>query len=202
MTQHHFQPSRVGVLIANSELQLLHCNAEAASILAYPKKPPHTLTQNAALPATLLQSNLSQAGPSSGVEFISGRRRYLCRSFRLDLKSAGNNTSLPLIVAMLDRVQAEPLDITRWGERFQLTGREREAVTHLLRGLTSKEIAQAMHISPNTVKSFLKMVRVKVGASSRAGIVAKIIDRLGPMWVCFVLDLLDILDGLGSTLQV
>ena len=37
----------------------------------------------------------------------------------------------------------------------------------LLRGLTSKEIADEMRISPSTVKSFLKLVMTKVGATSR-----------------------------------
>ncbi|PYU93391.1 MAG: hypothetical protein DMG08_10290 [Acidobacteria bacterium] len=38
-------------------------------------------------------------------------------------------------------------------ELYRLTGREREAIGYLLQGLTSKEIAVRMEISPNTVKS-------------------------------------------------
>jgi len=47
----------------------------------------------------------------------------------------------------------------------------------LLRGLTSKEIADEMRISPSTVKSFLKLVMTKVGATSRTGIIAKILEE-------------------------
>jgi DNA-binding NarL/FixJ family response regulator len=45
-------------------------------------------------------------------------------------------------------------EVTLYGisKKYNLTKREREAMGHLLRGLTSKEIAQEMNISPNTVK--------------------------------------------------
>jgi DNA-binding CsgD family transcriptional regulator len=46
-----------------------------------------------------------------------------------------------------------------------------------MRGLTSKEIAQEMNISPNTVKSFLKLVMAKVGVSNRTGLVARVFDK-------------------------
>lgn len=37
-------------------------------------------------------------------------------------------------------------------KKYNLSPREREAMGHLLRGLTSKDIAQEMNICPNTVK--------------------------------------------------
>jgi len=72
------------------------------------------------------------------------------------------------------------LDIAQWSEKYRLTNRERETVTFLLKGLTSKQIATAMCISPSTVKTFLKLVMVKVGASSRTGIIAKIHEGTRP----------------------
>jgi DNA-binding CsgD family transcriptional regulator len=60
---------------------------------------------------------------------------------------------------------------------FQLTTRECETVKLLLRGLTSKEIASEMSISPNTVKSFLKLAMAKVGASNRAALIARILEK-------------------------
>ena len=80
-------------------------------------------------------------------------------------------------MVVLDRVFTQPSDITRWSETFQLTSRESETVQFLLKGLTSKEIANQMNISPNTVKSFLKLVMAKVGASNRTGILAKILEK-------------------------
>ena len=46
----------------------------------------------------------------------------------------------------------------------------------LAKGLLDKEIADQMSISPNTVKSFLKLVMAKVGASNRTGIIAQILE--------------------------
>jgi len=59
--------------------------------------------------------------------------------------------------------------------RFQLTNREMEAVQRLAEGLTSKEIAQRMNISPNTVKTFLRLVMIKMGVTTRSGVIGKLI---------------------------
>ena len=176
MTHSHFESPRVGVLIVDSRLRLLHCNAEGASILAYPRKPHQT--QSPGLPTSLRKlTNRSGLASPEAIEFVSGRRRYLCRSFLLDLRCRTQEENDPIVVVLLERAQAEPLNITRWSDEFQLTVREREAVTYLLKGFSSREIAGVMNISPNTVKSFLKLVMAKVGASNRVGIVAKIFNR-------------------------
>jgi DNA-binding CsgD family transcriptional regulator len=60
--------------------------------------------------------------------------------------------------------------------QFDLTPRELETVTLLVEGLTSKQIAARMNISPNTVKAFLRLVMVKMDVSTRSGIVGKIVD--------------------------
>jgi len=57
---------------------------------------------------------------------------------------------------------------------LNLTQRERETVGLLVRGLTSKEIAQHMGISPNTVKSFLRLVMTKAGVSTRTGLIGRV----------------------------
>ena len=60
-------------------------------------------------------------------------------------------------------------------QQFRLTRREREAIAYLLEGLSSKEIANRMTVSANTVKAVLRLIMVKMGVSSRLEIVAKII---------------------------
>ena len=59
-------------------------------------------------------------------------------------------------------------------ERFHLTQRETEAASLLVEGLTNKEIAAHMQIAPNTVKTFLKLVMLKMDVSTRAGVVGKV----------------------------
>jgi DNA-binding NarL/FixJ family response regulator len=49
-----------------------------------------------------------------------------------------------------------------------LTPREREILTHLSEAMSNKEIAHAMHLSPETVKSHLQRIYTKLGVGSRS----------------------------------
>jgi DNA-binding CsgD family transcriptional regulator len=169
----------VGLLLLNAQLLPVHYNAEAAHILGFPKKGRKVPSLDAVLPASVLK--LESASPSaytSGVEFMSGRRRYICRVFKLDPTGGSDQHLQPRVVIVLERGFRQPVDITKWSQQFHLTSRERETVEFLLKGLTSREIAQEMHISPNTVKSFLKLVMAKVGATTRTGLIASIFERV------------------------
>jgi len=44
----------------------------------------------------------------------------------------------------------------------------------LMDGLTSKEIAVRMNVTPNTVKTFVRLIMSKMAVSTRSGIVGKI----------------------------
>lgn len=76
---------------------------------------------------------------------------------------------------MIERKSNEAVTIADVSGRFGLTAREQETVEFLREGFTSKEIAQRMKISPNTVKAFIRLVMVKMGVSTRSGIVGKIV---------------------------
>jgi DNA-binding CsgD family transcriptional regulator len=41
--------------------------------------------------------------------------------------------------------------------------------------MSSKAIADRMELSPNTVKTFLRLIMIKMGVTSRSAIVSKII---------------------------
>jgi DNA-binding CsgD family transcriptional regulator len=58
---------------------------------------------------------------------------------------------------------------------FNFSQREKQAVELLLQGLSNKEIANRMNISPNTVNSFFRLIMIKMGVSSRSGILARMI---------------------------
>ncbi|PYR86469.1 MAG: hypothetical protein DMG18_02585, partial [Acidobacteria bacterium] len=104
--------------------------------------------------------------------FMSGKRRYLCRTFALE-QECNKNLKKPAIAITLERRHSVLIDLAT---RFQLTDREIEAVQHLADGLTSKEIAQRMNISPNTVKVFLRLVMLKMGVTTRSGVIGKLIS--------------------------
>jgi DNA-binding CsgD family transcriptional regulator len=170
--------SRVGLLLLNSQLRPVHYNPEAANILGFPKKERQVPSLDTVFPASVFRlEDLSKPGPASGVEFISGRRRYMCRVFLLDANGNGESRLQPRVVVVLERGFKRRVDITRWSQEYHLTARERETVEFLLKGMTSKEIAEQMHVSPNTVKSFLKLVMAKAGATTRTGLIARIFER-------------------------
>jgi len=105
-------------------------------------------------------------------EFRSGRRRYSCRAFPVDLPAKGpfcehSRAALQQSSGLILSLQ-EP-------EQFNFTRRERETLEFLLQGLSNKEIASRMKISPNTIKVFLRLIMVKMGVCSRAAIVLKLL---------------------------
>jgi DNA-binding CsgD family transcriptional regulator len=165
-----------GFLLMQESFKLLSANDEAVAILAYPEKPADIDSLERFL-VRKIRSILGekQSSIESGVitQFVSGKRRYLCRAFpvRLGSSTAGSLFSFALL---LERYPTALVDISELAELYRLTGREREAIGYLLQGLTSKEIAVRMEISPNTVKAFLRVVMVKMGATTRSAIVARI----------------------------
>jgi DNA-binding CsgD family transcriptional regulator len=165
--------ARVGLVLLDSSLHPMYCNSEAISIFAYPGEPRKVKLSSAEFYEQI--RSIIPRMPSSDqfpltAFFVSGRRRYVCRSFLSE--SEFNVSAKPVLAMTVER--------NRWVLRdlvmlFQLTDREMEAVEHLAEGLTSKEIAQRMNISPNTVKTFLRLVMIKMGVTTRSGVIGKLI---------------------------
>jgi len=77
------------------------------------------------------------------------------------------------------------LSTSRWGPRFRrsdepelpataLTPREREVVHHVALGATAREIADELHIAHDTVRAHVRNAMKKLGARSRAHLVARV----------------------------
>jgi DNA-binding CsgD family transcriptional regulator len=173
--------TRPGLIIVDASFAVVAYNGEALQILAYPD-PPSQIGQVDNWLAHKVRTDLArrQAPPRFVEEFRSARRKYLCRSFPVDLKAHKSNGSSSgggaLHLVMLERKSNDTVKLTQISQRFGLTAREEETVRHLLKGFTSKEIAQRMEISPNTVKAFLRLVMVKMNVSTRSGIIGQIVD--------------------------
>jgi DNA-binding CsgD family transcriptional regulator len=170
-------PGNNGFLLLDAALNLLAANDPALQILCFPSgtnqiKQPKVFFADRV--RTALVDHHCQDGPVPAFvkEFKSGKRRYICRSFRVDC--SGRYPLQPAFAVLLERDAADSPELTAISQQFDLTQRERETVEFLLQGLTSKEIATRMHISPNTVKAFLRLVMVKMKVSTRSGIAGKI----------------------------
>lgn len=67
------------------------------------------------------------------------------------------------------------------GPAIGLTSRERNVVILVALGLTSAEIASELHITENTVRTHVRNAMARLGARSRAQLVAKAIAE-GELW--------------------
>jgi DNA-binding CsgD family transcriptional regulator len=167
-------PAPAGLVLLNGRGELLYGNSIAQAVLCYPDTPKRA-EQNGEL-GEKIRSELLRVLRyyPQPAELVSGRRKYLCRT--LLLEPASTNGSGPTTAIVLERHSRRNDRLRRLCGQFRLTGREREAVLLLVEGLTTKEIAQRMGISPHTVKVFLRLIMMKVGATTRSGIVGKVND--------------------------
>jgi DNA-binding CsgD family transcriptional regulator len=170
-------PSRsaAGFLLMDSSLNPISFNAEAIQILGYPDKMAK-LRRTEVFLAEKIRSTLLSGRPLGNVPFVtefrSGRRHYFCRAFLVDAHA--NDPCHPCIAVLLERGPSGLIPLSQVSQQFNLTQREGEALAYLLQGLSSKEIANRMNVSPNTVKAFLRLIMIKTGVSSRSAIVGKI----------------------------
>jgi len=166
----------VGLVIVDASLNVVAANGHAVQILAFPAG-----SEKAKRPNILLREKISSLIPRNSQkesvnvrEFRSGRRTYLCRSFVLETRVNGEFPS-PAHVLVLERKASNITALSEANEKFGLTPREQETIQLLMEGLTSKEIAERMKISPSTVKAFLRLVMVKMSVNTRSGIVGKVL---------------------------
>lgn len=171
-----------GLVVVDAALNLIASNAEAIRIFAFPERveeirqPDLWLTGK--IRARLVERD-ARSRPTFVKEFTSARRTYSCSSCVLSVRANGAAASPPAVVLTLERKPNGALTLTTLSERFGLTQRERETVKLLLKGLTSKEIAEQMGISANTVKAFVRLVMLKMGVSTRSGIAGKMVAPEG-----------------------
>ncbi len=169
--------SEVGVILLNESFKLVAYNREAATILAYPDAPSTMQRCQLELPRQLINDLPKPASASRGPSatyFRAGKRQYVCRSYFLE--AGPEEGRIPMIALLLQRNSSLDFIIHRIAGKFGLTERESEALVGISMGLTSKEMAERMNISPNTVKTYLRLIMMKMGVSNRGKIFAKMLE--------------------------
>jgi DNA-binding CsgD family transcriptional regulator len=174
-------PSNSGFLLLDADLNLLAANDPALQILCFPSEAARIKQPKVLLADRVHTALLDHHFRDRKVfvkEVASGKRRYTCKVFQMTFNGQasanGHSSPQPAFAVLLERGSAGSLSCKELSEQFSLTQRECETVEYLLQGLTSKEIADRMNISPNTVKAFLRLVMVKMRVSTRSGIAGKI----------------------------
>lgn len=103
-----------------------------------------------------------------------GESQYSCRIFVLQPQDDMIPEALFAVHMKRDRSVTEA--VRRVGKLYHLTAREQEALVGIAMGLTSRQLADRMNISPNTVNAFLRLIMVKMAVTTRAGLVGKLLN--------------------------
>jgi DNA-binding CsgD family transcriptional regulator len=118
----------------------------------------------------------SEAGTGSGFSctFHSGRRTYALRTLWLEGPVSGRR----ILALLLERINPSRLGLERCRQRFGLSAREVDVILALSQGRTDKAIAEALGVGAETVRGYLKSIRVKLGVSTRTGILNKLSELM------------------------
>jgi DNA-binding CsgD family transcriptional regulator len=82
-------------------------------------------------------------------------------------------------IFILERMQTGGINLSLISRHFQLNKREQEIVELLIKERGNQEIADALGLSLNTIKSYLRILMRKLGVSSRAGIITCLLTKRG-----------------------
>ena len=103
-----------------------------------------------------------------------GNEQYVCRGYVL--QPSNGALQKPVLALYIHRHSSTMDAVSQLAAEYDLTEREREALGGICMGLSCKELAQRMSISPNTVKAFLRLVMIKLGVTRRSGIITKVLE--------------------------
>ena len=160
-----------GLILIDRTGECLYINSTAQQLLCYPASPSGDRKLTETMQEQIRSRVLPLCKKCARGTFISGRRTYIYRTLLLEGAHAAEG---PTTAVVLERQSRRNENLRRVCERYKLTPREREALILLAEGLTSKEIAQRMNISAHTVKGFVHLIMLKLGVTTRSGIVGKI----------------------------
>ena len=164
-----------GLVLLDRSLKILAYDRGATAILKDPNQPA---VQPRGLPKEILD-NIRQCKPTAlsslRIYLRIGKNEYMCRAYLLEWLNW--LASQPMVAVHLAKVSTSNDAVHDATAKYQLTNREQEVLRGISLGLASKTIADRMEISPNTVKAFLRLIMIKMGVTSRAGIVATMLQN-------------------------
>jgi DNA-binding CsgD family transcriptional regulator len=164
-----------GLVLLDRSLKILAFDRGATAILKDANQPA---VQPQALPKEIMD-NIRQCKPAAlsslRIYLRIGKHEYLCRAYLLEWLNW--LASQPMVAVHLAKVSTSNDAVYEATSKYLLTNREQEVLRGISIGLASKTIADRMDISPNTVKAFLRLIMIKMGVSSRSGIVAAMLQN-------------------------
>jgi DNA-binding CsgD family transcriptional regulator len=168
--------AEVGLILLDPTLNIVAFDRGAAAILNYSQQPGPRPGTASAIPDEILAFIRARKGADRTAkgQFRIGKNEYHCRTYLMESYDGMSN---PMIALHLERDSSANDAICEIVDKYHLTDREQEVLRGISLGLATKELADQMEISPNTVKAFLRLVMIKMGVRTRAGIIAKILHN-------------------------
>lgn len=168
-----------GLLILSMDLEVLATDEQGVALLEMGQDIGEGRTEGS-LPAEMRNALSAVAASRSTDRFfvrIAGRG-YHFRAFVAQPRD-GTRESQLVVHIRSDHNYYEA--VAAVAAQYSLTDREQEVLRGIASGLASKEIAGRMGISPNTVKSFVRLMTGKMGVNSRSAIVGKLFGQEHPV---------------------
>lgn len=170
------EPAEDGVILTNPHLQPIGMDQGAQEILddlgCESRRPARCVLPKALSDAC---DSLGSLGKKDLRVHISGKRHgYWCRIHRIAATAPFPGEDL--VTIHLKREFSTRGAILKLSQQANLTRREEEVLFSIADGLSSKEVAQRLKISPNTVKTYLRLIMVKMGVTTRAAVVSKLLN--------------------------
>jgi DNA-binding CsgD family transcriptional regulator len=169
--------SEEGLVLFDQSLKPIAFDRGAAAILNYPQPPNGKIGLVTSIPREILDF-IGRSNPAAGTGVTtrvrSGRSEYRCRAYLVE--SSPGSVAKPIVALHLEKISSTSDVVREVGLRFGLTEREQEVLSGISTGLTSNEIAEKMRISPHTVRSFFRLIMIKMGVTNRSGITAAMLQ--------------------------
>jgi DNA-binding CsgD family transcriptional regulator len=170
-------PADNGILMIDFSLNVVAADRGATAILYDHNRPLSEQGRVSWLSLTSLEAIRDRQSNDiypSRVGFRVGKHLYSCCTYLLEPKNGV--VSRTLLALHLTRESHVQDALHQVAIDYHLTDREQEALVGISMGLTSKELADQMNISPNTVKAFTRLIMLKMGVSTRTGILGKVLE--------------------------
>lgn len=179
--------TRPGIMLLTASMQLLYKNRWASELCRKIVQCQDGKTANGVLPPAVanLVDEICQilkvrADPKDWEQIQISRcvnmphgSVLLCGTALIDRTPA--NARIVIVLNEVGIGAWEDNILVKAQETFHLTARETTVLHHLLKGWSNKEIASEMRLAEQTVKEHFKHIAEKTSATSRTGIVMKII---------------------------
>lgn len=168
-----------GVVIIDASGEILYINEEARAVFATfctignsSDKDPSSIDK-AIIDSINLHLGSLSANESTCIICPETNVMYALRTLPLHKP---RKKGKPCIMVLIEGVTMNrQFDINAVQKQFGLTKRETEVTFCLTKGLTNKEIANALSLSPETIHDYIKKIMKKLKTTTRAGIVGKVL---------------------------